>query len=150
MRVEKDFVELLELFNKNKVKYCIIGSFAVGYHGYPRFTKDIDILVEPAQKNAKKIIKAIGEFGITSPDLTEEDFSQENKIVQLGYDPVRIDILTSIQGFKFKDIWNNKVIGTYGKERVFFIGYNELIRSKKKAKRPQDLVDLEKLVRIRR
>lgn len=149
MRVEKDYEDFLRLFNKNKVRYCIIGAFAVGFHGYPRFTLDIDILVEPGLGNAKKIIKAIREFGITSPDLTEKDFSQENKVIQLGYEPVRIDVLTSIEGFGFKDIWKNKEIGKYGKEKVFFIGWNELIKSKERAKRPQDLIDIRKLLRIR-
>jgi len=149
MRYEKDFADFLKLLNKNKVKYCVIGAFAVGFHGYPRFTKDIDILVEPNLNNAKKIIKAIREFGFTSSDLTEEDFIQENKIIQLGYEPIRIDILTSLEGFKFKEIWNHKVVGTYGKEKVFFIGWDELIKSKKRAKRPQDLIDLERLMKRR-
>lgn len=150
MRVEKDFADFLRLFNRNRVKYCIIGAFAVGFHGFPRLTKDIDILVEPSLANAKKIVKAISEFGINSPDLTEEDFSQKYKVIQLGYDPVRIDVLTSIEGFDFKEIWKNKEIGLYGKEKVFFMGWDELIKSKETAKRPRDLEDLRKLLRIRR
>ncbi len=147
MRVEKDFVEFLELFNKNKVKYCIIGAFAVGFWGYPRYTKDIDILIEPTKENAKRIIKAIREFGISSPDLTEEDFSQKSKVVQLGCEPVRIDILTSIKAFEFDEIWKNKKIGRYGNQKVFFMGWKELIKSKKKTSRNLDKIDLEKLLR---
>lgn len=150
MRVEKDFADFLKLFNKNKVRYCIIGAFAVGFHGYPRYSKDIDILVEPDLENAKKIIKAMREFGFISPDLTEKDFRQKYKVVQIGYEPLRIDILTSIQGFSFEDIWENKEIGFYGKEKVFFMGWNELIKSKRIAKRPRDLEDLRKLLRIRK
>jgi len=147
MRVEGDFVEFLRLLNKNKVKYLIIGAYAVGFYGYPRFTKDIDILVEPSIENARKVIMALNEFGISSPDLNEDDFIRENNIVQLGYAPVRIDIITSIEGFKFRDIWKNKEMSNYGDERVFFIGLKELIESKKKAGRDLDLVDVKKLIK---
>jgi hypothetical protein len=150
MRYEKDFADFLKLLNNNKVKYCIIGAFAVGFHGYPRFTNDIDILVEPTLANAKKLIKTIREFGINSPDLNEEDFIQENKVIQLGYEPVRIDLLTSVKGLSFKDIWKNKETGTYANENAFFMGWNELIKSKKKARRQQDLIDLERLLKRRK
>ncbi|MFQ5900764.1 MAG: hypothetical protein ACE5IH_04325 [Thermodesulfobacteriota bacterium] len=145
MKVEKDFVEFLGLLNKNQVNYLIIGAYAVGFYGYPRFTKDIDILVEPLLENARKIIMTLKEFGISGPDLTEDDFSQKDNIIQLGYDPVRIDLLTSIEGFRFEDIWKNKKVGSYGSQKVFFIGFEELIESKKKAGRDVDLVDIRKL-----
>lgn len=146
MRLEKDFVEFLESFNKNKVRYCIIGAFAVGFWGYPRYTKDIDILVEPTKENAKKIIQALREFGMMTKDLSEEDFSQENKVVQLGYEPVRIDILTSLKGLKFAKIWKNKKVGHYGNQKAFFIGWKELIKNKQAANRDSDKIDLKKLL----
>jgi len=135
------------LLNKYQVKYCIAGSYAVAVWGYPRYTKDIDILIEPTKENAKKIISAIREFGIKSQDLTEEDFIKKNRVIQLGYEPVRIDILTSVEGVSFSTIWRNKVEDFYGKEKVYFVGLKELIRIKKKVARPQDLVDLEELLR---
>lgn len=149
MRAEKDFVEFLELFNKNKVKYLLIGAFAVGFYGYPRYSKDMDILVEPSKENAKRVIFALEEFG-GYQNLNEDDFSQENKIVQLGYEPVRIDILTSIKGFKFKELWKNRKIGKYGNRKISFIGFDELIKIKKEANRPQDLADLDKLTKRRK
>lgn len=148
MRAEKDFVEFLKFFNKNKVRYCVVGAFAVGLYGYPRYTKDIDVLVEPSAENAKKIIRALREFGFSSPDLTEKDFAQENKIIQLGYEPVRIDVITSIEGFDFTQIWRHKTKANFGGEKVFFIGKKELMKTKKKAARPQDKVDLKKLEKI--
>ena len=147
MRVEKDYEEFLGLLNKYQVKYCIAGSYAVAVWGYPRYTKDIDILIEPTKENAKKIISAIREFGIKSQDLTEEDFIKKNRVIQLGYEPVRIDILTSVEGVSFSTIWRNKVEDFYGKEKVYFVGLKELIRIKKKVARPQDLIDLEELLR---
>ena len=147
MKVEKDYEELLRLFNKNKVRYCVVGAFALALHARPRYTKDIDILVEPDTENAGRIIKSLREFGFKSLRLTEKDFSREGKIIQLGYEPVRVDIITSIAGCSFKDVWKNKKISRYGDEKVFFIGKKELIKSKKAAGRKQDKADLDILLK---
>lgn len=145
MKVEKDFEELLGLFNKHQVKYCIVGAFAVAFYARPRYTKDLDILVEPEIKNGKKIIVALSEFGFEGLGLSPEDFTQKGRIIQLGYEPVRVDLLTSIEGCSFKQVWRNKKTGVYGKEKAFFIGKNELIRNKKSLRRKQDIADLELL-----
>ncbi len=149
MKVEKDYEELLKSFNKYKVKYCIIGAYAIAFYAKPRYTKDLDILVEPSIENGKRIINALNEFGFKSIDLSERDFSQRGKIIQLGYEPVRVDIITSVQGCSFKQVWENKAMGTYGKERVHFIGINELIKSKKTSDRKQDQVDVDILLSTR-
>lgn len=149
MKVEKDYEELLRLFNKNKVKYCIVGAYAVAFYAKPRYTKDIDILVEPEIKNAARIVKSLNEFGFKSLGLSEEDFCQKGRIVQLGYEPVRLDLITSIQGLTFNKVWKNRTTGRYGKEKVFFIGLNELIKNKKISKRKQDLVDLDILLFVK-
>ncbi len=146
MRVERDFAELLGLFNKHQVKYCIVGAFAVGFYGYPRYTKDMDILVEPSLRNGGKITKALREFGFGSLDLTPQDFSKEGAIIQLGYEPVRVDIINSIKGISFKQIWANKTTGPYGKQRVLFIGLQELIINKRLVNRQQDRLDLKLLL----
>ena len=150
MRTEKDFEELLKLFNKNKVRYCIIGAYAVGIYGVPRYTKDMDLLVEPDVKNSQRIIKALAEFGFKSLGLKEKDFIQKGKIVQLGYEPVRIDLITSIEGCDFQEVWKNKTIGTYGKQKAFFIGFDDLIKNKKKSGRKQDSVDVSMLMTRKR
>ncbi len=142
MKVEKDYEELLRLFNKNKVKYCIIGAYAVAFYAVPKYTKDMDFLIEPDAENAKRIIKSLKEFGFEFPELTEKDFTREDMILQLGYEQVRVDILTSIEGCKFKDVWENKTYGKYGKEKAYFIGVNELIKNKEASKRKQDEADL--------
>jgi len=146
METEKDFEELLKLFNKNKVRYCIVGAFAVAFYGAPRYTKDMDILVEPKTNNARKIIKSLTEFGFKSLKLIEKDFIQKEKIIQLGYEPVRIDLITSIEGCDFDEIWKQKKEGTYGKQRVYFIGFNELIKNKKKSGREIDSIDISVLM----
>lgn len=150
MRVEKDFEELLRLFNKHGVKYCIVGAFAMAFHALPRYTKDLDVLVEPAAENAQKIIEALKEFGFGSLNLSKGDFSREGKCVQLGYDPVRVGLTTSLQGLDFSEIWGHREKGKYGHQVIFFIGLDELIKNKKVAHRKQDVVDLEKLSTLKK
>jgi len=149
MRVEKDFEELLKLFNKHKIKYCIIGAFALAFHAQPRYTKDMDIIVEPTVENGKKIVTALAEFGFESLKLSPEEFCQPDRFIQLGYEPVRVDLITSIEGLLFQKIWKNRKIGTYGKARVFFIGLDDLIQSKEIAGRKQDVADLDRLKAIK-
>jgi hypothetical protein len=146
MKVEGDYEELLKLFNKRKVKYCIIGAFAVGFYARPRYTKDMDILVEPSSSNGKRIVKALIDFGFRGLGLSVEDFSMPGKVIQLGYEPVRVDIITSIGGSNFSQIWRNRKRGMYGKERVYFIGLNDLIKNKKRSNRKQDQLDLDILL----
>ncbi|MDP2911204.1 MAG: nucleotidyltransferase [Candidatus Omnitrophota bacterium] len=148
MNVKKDYEELLRLLNKNKVKYCVVGAYAIAFYGRPRYTNDIDILVEPNSKNADKVIKTLNEFGFKSLKLSAGDFSKTGRIVQLGYEPLRIDIMTSIEGCGFAEIWNNRKRGKYGNEKIYFIGLKELIKNKKISNRKQDQADLEILKRI--
>lgn len=150
MRVEKDFEELLKSFNKYNVRYCIIGAFAVGFYALPRYTKDMDILVEPSLENGERITKALKEFGFGGLALSAKDFAEKGKFIQLGYEPVRVDIITSIERMGFEEIWSNKKIGTYGNEQVFFIGLDELMKAKKISNRKQDKADLEVLLSDRK
>jgi predicted nucleotidyltransferase len=149
MKVEKDYEEFLRLLNKHEVKYCIVGSYAVAFYAKPRYTKDIDILIEPNEENARKILKMLVAFGFGELDLTIKDLITKGNILQLGYEPIRIDLLTELEGFVFQDIWRNKVVGEYGSEEVYFIGLDDLIRSKQQASRPTDIVDIELLRRTR-
>ncbi|MCK4642765.1 nucleotidyl transferase AbiEii/AbiGii toxin family protein [bacterium] len=146
MRLEKDYEDFIKLLNRNRVKYCIVGAFAMALHSSPRYTKDIDILVQPDLTNGENIIKALEEFGFKDLDLSASDFSVPGKIIQLGYEPIRIDLITSIDGCSFEKIWENKEKGTYGKTDVFFIGLDELIKNKKSTNRAQDKADLEILL----
>jgi hypothetical protein len=146
VKTEKDYEEFLALLNKYKVRYCIIGAFALAFHARPRYTKDIDILVEASADNAKKIIEVLDEFGFGSLNLTIEDLIAEGNIIQLGYEPVRIDIMTSIKGLDFSEVWRQHVIGPYGRQTVNYIDRQNLIKSKKLSGRIQDKADLELLL----
>jgi hypothetical protein len=150
MRKEKDFEEFLRLLNKHRVKYCIVGAYAVGLYAEPRYTKDLDILIEPSLENGGKIIKALKDFGFANLKLAPADFTTKREIVQLGYEPVRIDLITSIEGCDFNEVWKNKKQEQYGSVKAYVIGLNELMRSKKASARPQDRVDLKKLSSIKK
>lgn len=149
MKTEKDYEEFLTLLNKNKVRYCIVGAYAVALYARPRYTKDMDIFVEADQNNARKLVKVLKEFGFEDLELSEDDFMKEGTIIQLGYEPVRIDLLTSLPGCSFREVWKNKQLGDYGDEKVFFIGLEDLIRNKTVSSRKQDEVDLELLLPVK-
>jgi len=150
MRVEKDFKELLELFNKHKIKYLIVGAFAVGIHAVPRYTKDMDVLVEPTSENAQRVAEALKEFGFGSLQLSKADFEKEGSVIQLGYEPVRIDLITSITGLPFSRIWKSRIKADYGGISVNIIGLDDLIECKKIANREHDRDDLKILYKVKK
>ena len=145
MEVQPDFKDLLGLFNAYKVKYMIVGGYALAYHGAPRYTGDIDIYVKPDSQNAELIMKALADFGFSSVGLTIEDFKNPDKVIQLGVPPVRVDIITSISGILWKDAFLGCVDGKYGDVPVKYIGLNEFIINKRTTGRKKDLSDLEAL-----
>jgi hypothetical protein len=146
VETEKDYEEFLSLLNKHKVRYCIIGAFALAFHARPRYTQDIDILVEASTDNAKKILKVLDEFGFGSLNPTAEDLTAEGNIIQLGYEPVRIDIMTPIKGLDFSEVWRKHVTGPFGQQTVNYIDRQNLIKLKKISDRIQDKADLELLI----
>jgi len=143
MEVQQDFRDLLELFNAHKVDYLIIGAYALAYHGVPRYTGDMDILVHPDPDNARRILSALTEFGFGSLDITVDDLALPDKVVQLGVTPVRVDIITSITGVSWEDAKAGRVAGTYGDLKVYYIGKKELILNKRAIGKNKDLADLE-------
>ena len=149
MHTEKDYEDLLRLLNRHKVRYCVVGAFAVAFHSRPRYTKDMDILVEPSRANARRIIRVLTEFGFKNLPLDESELSQKGQIVQLGYEPVRVDIITSIEGCEFDRVWKNRTSAKYGRQRIYFIGLKELLKNKKALNRPQDKIDLDNLSKNR-
>jgi len=142
VRVEKGYEELFKLFNKHRVRYCIIGSYAVAFYARPRYTIAIDILIEPSVDNSRRVVRTLTEFGFGSLALSASDFRKKGNIIQLGYEPVRVDILTSLKGCSFTHAWKHREAARYGHEKVCFIGLEDLIRLKKMSKRPQDRTDL--------
>lgn len=150
MEIQQDYKELLELFNAHKVEYLIVGGFALAFHGAPRFTGDIDLLVKPDVENAKKILAALKDFGFASLNFTEADFLKLDNIIQLGYPPFRIDIIMSITGVDWQTAVNGKVAGKYGDVDIFFLGKKEFIANKKASGRLKDLADIEAIDKVKK
>lgn len=148
MRVEKDFKEFIGSLNKNSVRYLIIGSFALSYYSEPRYTKDIDILVDSTASNADRLMTAIREFGFSDIELGSGDFLEPEQVIQLGIAPLRIDLLTSLKGIPFADAWDRRTTGQYGDIPAFYISKQDLIDHKKLVGRKQDLADIEKLTKV--
>lgn len=147
MDISPDYRDLLKLLNKHKVRYLIAGAYAVIYYTQPRYTKDMDILAEPAPENAKKLYEALVEFGAPLKNISIEDFTNEKTIYQIGLAPVRVDIIMRLSGLKFKDAWKRRKKTKYGKVTVNVMGLRELIYAKRRSNRPQDVLDLKKLTR---
>lgn len=145
MEVQQDFRELLALFNARQIDYIVVGAHALAFHGAPRYTGDLDILVRPDGENAKRILKVLDEFGFGALGLTIEDFSAPDKVVQLGVAPVRIDLVTSLTGLSWEEAAAGQVKGTYGDVAVHYLGRKEFIRNKRAIGRKKDLADLEAL-----
>lgn len=145
MKLPQDFREFLELLNEKKVEYIVVGGYAVAYHGFPRYTGDIDIWVAISKDNAEKIILALKEFGFASLQLSEEDFLQEDIVVQLGYEPVRIDIMTSVTGLTFSEVYQKAEKIILDEVVVTMIDLESLKKNKLFTNRNKDLGDLENL-----
>ena len=145
MEVQQDFKELIELFNAHKVEYVIVGGYALAFHGSPRYTGDIDILVKPDEENAKKIFRVLVKFGFGSLDLKQEDFTKPEYVIQLGISPVRIDIITSLTGVTWQDVFGGKEKARYSDVSVFYIGRKEFIKNKRATGRKRDIADIEAL-----
>lgn len=139
-----DFKEFIELLNKNNVKYLVIGGYAVVYHGYVRSTNNIDIWVDISKENIKKLLIALEEFGFSSSNFKEEDFSP-NQIIQLGHPPNRIDLITTPAGVDFETCYKTKEQTTIDNVNISIIDLTNLIKTKKASNRTRDLADVEEL-----
>jgi hypothetical protein len=145
--MNSDFKDLLRHFNALEVRYLVVGGYAVMKYTEPRFTKDLDLWIEASPKNARAVFKALREFGAPMANLTEADFANEGSCYQMGRPPTRVDILMSIEGVRFADAWRNRVKTDVDGVSVHVISRNHLITNKRALGRPQDLIDVENLVK---
>jgi phage replication-related protein YjqB (UPF0714/DUF867 family) len=145
IRLPQDFKELLQLLNSRKVEYLVVGGYAVALYGYPRATGDIDIWIALSKENAQKIVEALKEFGFDVPELKEELFLEKGKNIRMGEPPIRIEIVTSIDGVEFPECYKNKNTLTVDDIEINFISLQDLKKNKKASGRLQDLADLENL-----
>lgn len=145
MKLSRDFSEFIECLNESKVRYLIIGGYAVAHHGRPRYTKDIDIWLDVSPENGTRVVEALAKFGFAALGLTSADFQEPDTIIQLGYEPQRIDLLTSAAGIDFATAWDNQCIVEVDSIPLRILGLKQLIENKTAVGRPQDLADVDAL-----
>lgn len=145
LELPKDFKEFLRLLRAHGVEYLLIGGWAVGYHGYPRSTDDLDVWIAIAPANAARVVETLIDFGFDVPELAADLFLKDNQIIRLGVEPVRIEVMTTISGLKFGDCYRKRLETTLDGEPVSLISLHHLRINKKATGRAKDLADLEKL-----
>lgn len=145
-----DFKEFIELLNAHNVQYLIVGGYALAFHGHPRYTKDIDVWIATNTENAERMLTVLTDFGFSSLALSLQDFLEEDNIIQLGFPPNRIDILTSVDGIEFENSTPQSSVIEVDGVNIHLIGIHNLIENKTASGRLQDLADVEKLQAILR
>jgi hypothetical protein len=141
-----DFKELLSVLNEHRVKYLVVGAYAVSIHAQPRATKDLDILIRADSENARKVFKGLAEFGAPLEGLTAADFAERGPFFRMGREPVGVDILTEIRGIDFDAAWERRVdsvIDPTSGLKANFISAADLVAAKLAAGRPQDIADVD-------
>jgi hypothetical protein len=145
MDLNPDFKEFIQLLNVHNVRYLVVGGYAVAFHGYPRNTKDIDIWLWLDAANVEHLLRALADFGFASLGLNAADFLEPDQIIQLGYPPARIDLLTTVPGVDFEDCYRARLEVQVGEVTVNLIDLENLKRNKRASGRLQDLADLANL-----
>lgn len=148
MNTHPDFEELLRSLEEHNVDYMIVGGYAVAYHGYPRFTKDIDVFFDCSSENIERLRNALLTFGFRKEQLPREAFASKGNILTFGVTPTRVDLINELDGITFVEAMHNVVRGRYGDVEAKFIGLNDLIRNKKATTRTQDKADAEELEQL--
>ena len=145
MKLHKDLKEFIELLNSLKIDFVVVGAHAVAFHGYPRFTGDIDLFISPSPLTATKLTTALQSFGFPIPPGFENAFTQPEKIIQLGRAPNRIDLLTSISGVTFDEAWGDSITTNLDGIPVRILGLKTLLKNKRASGRAKDLADIEEI-----
>lgn len=143
--MNQDFVDLLRAFSDHKVRFLIVGAYALGVHGRPRATGDLDVWIDPTPENAERVMSALRAFGAPLTDVTTDDFSRPGIVFQMGLPPHRIDVLTTLSGLSFADAWPDRTSAVFGPLSVDVIGRDAFIANKRATGRAKDLGDIESL-----
>ena len=145
MDLAPDFDEFCALLTAREVEFVIVGAHALAFHGAPRFTGDLDILVRPTEENGRRVLAAISEFGFPTTLLTAADIVGGTKMIEMGVPPVQIHVMSQIDGVTWDEVWASRETGPFGPRAVAFIGRDAFLRNKRAAGRPKDLADVEAL-----
>lgn len=145
MILAKDFEEFIGLLNSHQVNYLVVGGYALAFHGRPRHTGDLDIWIEVSDDNAQRMLQVLKDFGLASLGLEKDDFLKEGYVTQIGYPPLRIDILNTIDGVSFREAYENRQLTNLQGLQVTYIGLEEFIKNKLAAGRARDLSDVKEI-----
>jgi hypothetical protein len=146
MLIDRDFREFVESFLARDVRFLVVGGYALAAHGLPRATGDFDTWVWVDRANARRIVSALEDFGFGGIGITDDDFLERDRVVQLGYPPLRIDVITSIDGVEFNEAYDRRLTIEVDGLHLPVIGRDDLIANKRASGRPQDLADLQRLL----
>lgn len=146
--ISDDIRELIETFIRHNVDFAVCGGHAVAFHGYPRLTMDVDLLLNPTQGNADRVMDALVDFGFGNAGVPRDAFTKAGTAVTLGAQPNQVDLLTSISSTPTEAVMSRTVLGEFEEREVRFIGREDLIEAKRQAGRPKDLADLDELERF--
>lgn len=148
MRLAKDILEFIELLNSNSVEYLVVGGHAVGFHGFPRMTGDVDFFVRADEENATRLIEVFREFGFDDAENLRPALTTVGRSIKIGIPPNRIDVITGISGVEFDEAWDSRVPGHLGPVPVEIIGKVPLLKNKRATGRPKDLIDAAEIERL--
>lgn len=144
MNIHPDFSDFIAALEHRRVEFVIVGAFDLAFLGHPRFTGDLDVWIRPSKANASALLAALEDFGFKELALTEKDILS-GQIVQLGYPPVRIDLLSSLDGLTAEEVWASRQAGPFGPHAVHYLGKDAFVKNKRAVGRHKDLADLEAL-----
>lgn len=148
--IPHDFREFLKLLHRHRVRYLVVGGYSVVYHGYPRYTGDIDIFVAVSTPNAQALTRVFRDFGFGEGSIDPAVFQQRGQVVRLGREPMRLEILNEIDGVVFEECYARRTRARWDGLSINFIGYADLLENKRQAARPKDLADVAVLEKKRR
>ncbi len=147
--LNEDYRDMLRALSDEKVRFLLVGAYALAIHGYPRATMDIDIWVEPSPENADAVLRALARFGAPAHNLTKHDLQQDGTIFQIGVAPRRIDIMTAVSGLQFEDAFKRSISADIEGITIYVPSVDDLIRNKRALGRTRDLADVEALEALR-
>ena len=147
--LNKHFQEFIGLLDQHQVRYLLVGGYAVGFHGFPRYTGYLDVFIAISEENSEKILETFKDFGFSDLGLTKKDFMEEEIVVEIGREPMKIQVLTGIDGVTFEECYEGRIDFEIKGLTVPFIGLEELLRNKEASPRAKDKIDVEELKRIK-
>ena len=147
--LNRHFQEFIELLEKQNVRYLLIGGYAVGFHGFPRYTGDLDVFIAIDSENAEKLLRVFGLFGFSDLGLEVNDFLEKDIVVEIGREPLKIQILTGIDGVEFEECYDGRAYLDIYDLKIPFIGFDELLKNKEASPRAKDKIDVDELKRLK-